>query len=51
MSNNDSSIEVEVIVLVAGRVLMTGSPQEVMASSAVRTVYLGGAGSGKAAHA
>ena len=41
----------EVIVLVAGRVLMTGSPQEVMASSEVRTVYLGGAGSGTAAHA
>lgn len=33
----------EVMVLVAGRVLMTGSPQDVMASSEVRAVYLGGA--------
>ncbi len=39
----------EVMVLVAGRMLMTGSPQDVMASSEVRAVYLGG--SGKAAHA
>ena len=41
----------EVMVLVAGRVLMTGSPQDVMASSEVRAVYLGGAGSGRLANA
>lgn len=33
----------EVIVLVAGRVLMSGAPQAVMANAEVRKVYLGGA--------
>ena len=32
----------EVIVMVAGRILITGTPQEVMASEEVRRVYLGG---------
>jgi branched-chain amino acid transport system ATP-binding protein len=34
----------EVTVLVAGEVLMTGSPEQVMTSEDVRTVYLGQSG-------
>jgi branched-chain amino acid transport system ATP-binding protein len=44
----------EVLVLVAGRVLVRGQPQEVMASDEVRRVYLGSArrdAPTKAAHA
>jgi branched-chain amino acid transport system ATP-binding protein len=34
----------EVTVLVAGTVLMTGSPQDVMSNDEVRSVYLGQSG-------
>jgi len=39
----------EVTVLVAGSVLLSGKPHEVMASEEVRRVYLGGAGEARAA--